>query len=488
LDNDINKKIFNAMKWSTITEIIAKLIAPITNMVVARFLAPEAFGIVATVTMITSFADMLTDAGFQKYLVQHEFKDIDEKNKHITVAFWTNLGISLFLCVLISVLCKPIAILVGNPGLGMVIVVACISLPLTALSSIQMALYRRDFNYKALFYVRFVGICIPFVVTIPLVLIGFSYWALIIGTICGNLSNAIILTVKSKWKPIRFFRISILKEMLSFSMWSLVEAISIWLTSWIDIFIVGSKLNVHYLGIYTISMNTVNAVMALITGATTSVLFAALSRLQNDDVEYKKVFFKFQQIVGLFVFPMGVGIYMYRDLITSIMLGSQWGEASLFIGLWGLMSAFTIVFCNYSSVAYISQGKPKLSVLAQVLHLIILIPTILMSTKYSFTVLVYARSLIRFQFIIVQFVIMYFVMKISPWKMVKNVLPSILCAVAMSGVVYLLEKIGRGVLWELVSIVICAVFYFAFIMLFPSWRKELLHFIRQKTGHLKRLK
>ena len=70
----------NATKWSTITEVIAKLISPITNMILARIISAEAFGVVATITMITSFADMFTDAGFQKYLVQHDFEDEDEKN------------------------------------------------------------------------------------------------------------------------------------------------------------------------------------------------------------------------------------------------------------------------------------------------------------------------------------------------------------------------------------------------------------------------
>ena len=77
--NNLNKKIGMAAKWSIATEIAAKLISPVSNMILARFLTPEAFGVVATVTMVTSFADMFTDAGFQKYLVQHEFKDKNDQ-------------------------------------------------------------------------------------------------------------------------------------------------------------------------------------------------------------------------------------------------------------------------------------------------------------------------------------------------------------------------------------------------------------------------
>lgn len=72
---DLRARSASAAKWSLATEIIAKIISPISQLVLARLLAPEAFGMVATVTMVVSFADMFADAGFQKYLVQHSFRD-----------------------------------------------------------------------------------------------------------------------------------------------------------------------------------------------------------------------------------------------------------------------------------------------------------------------------------------------------------------------------------------------------------------------------
>lgn len=82
-----NKTIGNAAKWSVVTEVAAKLVTPISNMILARLLTPEAFGVVATATMVFSFADMFTDSGFQKYLVQHEFENNEERNKATNVAF-----------------------------------------------------------------------------------------------------------------------------------------------------------------------------------------------------------------------------------------------------------------------------------------------------------------------------------------------------------------------------------------------------------------
>ena len=198
---EISRLTANATRWSTITEIVAKLVSPITSMILARLLTPEAFGVIATINMVISFADMFTDAGFQKFLIQHQFKDEQELNQNTTVAFWTNLIISLIGWLIIAIFSENIAELVGNPGLGNVIVIAAVSLPLTSFSSIQMSRYKRNFDFKTLFYVRIVGVCVPIFVTVPLAFVTRSFWALVIGTIVGNLVNAIILTARSEWKP-----------------------------------------------------------------------------------------------------------------------------------------------------------------------------------------------------------------------------------------------------------------------------------------------
>lgn len=478
-EKNLQDKVINATKWSAITEIAAKLISPVTNMVLARILAPEAFGVVATVTMIISFADMFTDSGFQKYLVQHEFKDEDEKHKNANVAFWTNFGISILLWSIIILFRVQLATLVGNPGLGNVIAIACFQLPLTSFSSIQMALYRRDFDFKTLFVVRLVSISIPFVVTIPLALLGLSYWALIIGTLTIQFSNAIILTIKSKWKPKFYYNIKILKEMFSFSIWSLIEAVSIWLTTWVDSFIIGSALSQYYLGIYKTSTSMVNTLMALITSSIVPVLFSILSRLQEKDTQFNYTFFKFQRLVSIVVFPLGIGIYLYRNLATQILLGSQWSEASGVIGSWALTSSIIIVFGNFCSEVYRAKGRPKLSFLAQILHLIVLIPACMISSNYGFWPLVYTRSWIRMQFVLVHFIVMKFAIGISIIKTIKNVFLTGISAIIMGFFGYFLQQINSSIIWSFISIILCVLFYFGILLLFPSMRKEIFSVVKK---------
>lgn len=465
-NHEIVQKTAVATRWSTITEIVAKLISPITNMILARLLTPEAFGVVATITMIVSFVEMFTDAGFQKYIIQHQFANQDELDKDTTVAFWTNLGISILGWLIIFLFSDSIANLVGNPGLGNVISIAAISLPLTSFSSIQMARYRRTFDFRTLFYVRLIVVLIPLIVTVPMAFLTRSYWALVIGTIAGNMVNAVVLTVRSKWKPRPYFCFKRLKNMFMYSWWILLESISVWLTSYIGTFIVGVNLSSYYLGIYKTSMTTANQIISLITAATSAPLFTALSKLQDDNRKFQEMYFKFMQSISVFVVPLGVGMFLYRDLLTYVMLGRQWGEASDFIGLWALVSSVCLIWGTYCSGVYNAKGKPVFSFVAQILHLVVLVPILVMSSRQGFTVLYISRSFVRLEFVLVQLFILKFYFDFSPIKLIGKTLPSFIGSFVMVVSSIILQCYSASLIWQFISVFICMFVYFAFMRIF----------------------
>lgn len=474
MSDNLNTKIVNATKWSAITEIMGKLVTPITSMVMARLLTPEAFGVVATFSIIISFADIFADAGFQRYLIQHEFADDEERDCSTNVAFWSNLFISFFIWGLIVIFRNPLSEMVGSPGLGLVLVITCAGIPLTGFCSIQTALFKRDFDFKTLFWRRLVSILIPIFVTIPLAFCLRNYWALVIGTLASNVANAILLSIKSIWKPRLYYNFTLLKEMFSFCGWSLIDSLLVWATSYADIFFISRALNAHYLGLYRTSTSMVGQIVSLITAIVLPVIMPSLSRLQNDIPEMRRMLLKFQKITGIVLIPLGVGIFMFRGLITSVMLGDQWTEAADFIGLWGLMSAVTIIFSRFCSPVYPAIGKPRISVIVQILHLVVLIPAVIISGQYGFKALYVTRSLVRIELIMLNLIAVYIVIKQSPWKMFKNILPETISSVIMALVAFLLLKLNDSMVCSFIWVMLCIGVYFVSIYyLFPKERNAI---------------
>jgi PST family polysaccharide transporter len=261
--------------------------------------------------------------------------------------------------------------------------------------------------------------------------------------------------------------------MISFSLWTVVENISIWLTAYIDVFIVSSVLNDYYLGLYKTSMATVNSYIGIVTSATTPVLFAALSRCQDNMAEFKAVFLKFQRMVALLVMPLGFGLYAYRELATTILLGDQWIETADFLGLWSLTSAIMVIFDHYCSEVFRSIGKPKISVLMQVLHLLFLIPMLLLVFDKGYEHLTTVRALVRLQAILVSCVIMWIVVGIKFTSILKNVWPSLVASGIMTAAGMFLRTLLPGMFWEITTVFMCVVIYGVAMLLIPTGRSQL---------------
>ena len=493
MDKSIGKKTVNAAKWSFATQIASRLISPVTQLVLAHILAPEVFGVVALVTMVTSFADMFSDAGFQKYLIQHEYsEDQTGKQKYIlstNVAFWTNLSISFALWAVIAVLRDPIASFLGDSSMGLAIVVACASLPLTAAISVQTAVYQRFFDFKTLFYSRVGSSLLIFLVSVPLAVAGLGYWSLIVGTLISNAFLAVWLTTQSIWRPSFQYKFKVLVEMFSFSAWTLVESFSIWATNWVGAFVLGSLMSTYYVGLFNTSTAVVNAVLAIITGAVNPVAFASLSRFQEDREKFDAAFYLMQKYLGFALVPIATCLFVFRDFAVEVLLGSQWLETSLFLGLYALASAFVVVFCHQASNAYRALGKPKLSLLAQMIFLVFYVPALIFGAVSGFEILSVIVPLARVVgFLLVHFLICKFAVRLSPLKMLGNLKSIYLVCILIGGTCfYILQSFDFNYMIQVILLLAAIVLYVACIFIIKDLRNTLFD-LAERFGFISYLK
>ena len=437
-----------AAKWSVLTEVLARLISPVTQLALARLLAPEAFGIVATIVMVTTFADLIADSGFQKYLVQREFPNELTLDRYASVACWSSLSLAIVCTALISLFRDPISTLVGSPGYGAAVAVASLTIPLTVLSSTQLALLRRGFRFKQILPARLGSALIIPVVAIPLASVGVGYWSLIAGTLASELVRAIALTVGSGWLPKRFFSFAILRDMLSVSSWTFLESFSIWINAWVGVFIVSQYLAPREVGLYREPVVVVTSIFALVTASMTPILFSALARLQTQSHEFRKYFQRFQFSVAIFVIPIGVGAFFFRKVLTSILFGPQWEDAALMFGVWAMSTGFLIVLSHFYSEVFRALGKPQISFFSQSAYLVVLIPALILASAQGFNTLVVTSGAIRSVQFMMNQVLVYRFARISLRQTVINLRPPLLSVVPMSVAAWLLAPATSDSWWE----------------------------------------
>lgn len=478
--NDINAKMARALKWSSISEIVAKFVTPLINMILARILAPEAFGVIATINMVITLAEVFTESGFQKFLIQYNFDSKEKEHQYMSVAFWSNLCFSITVWLLLIIFRDPVASLAGNADLGFPLAMAGMAIPLHGAIGIQNCQLKKSLDFKSLFWVRMISSFTPLAVTLPLALIGFDYWSLIIGNIAGIVVRSVILSILGKFKPAFFFSFGILKHMFGVGIWTLLDGIAVWATTWIDTLLIAHYLDDYYLGLYKNSSSTITMLLSMITAALAPVLFSALSKLQDNKEEFNGMLLSVQRTLSTFLVPMAMGIWLYRGLATDILFGDQWTEAADIIGIMAITTALRTIFVSIYGDVFRAKGHFRIPLIFQIVDLILLVPSCVISVRFGFWALVYTRALIKLDLIIPEMILIRKICGISFGTIFKILWHPVLATSVMSVSAIFLMQVSDGMLWSFLSIAICVAIYFSVLFIFKNERERYLAPILKK--------
>lgn len=193
----ITTKVTYSVKWSILTEAVSRTASPLIFVILARFLTPEDFGVMATAMMIISFAQMFWDAGLSKTLIQ--INENYEDAAH--VVFWTSAVTSIFIYLILFFAAPWLAIFFNSPNSATVLRVLSLQIVIASLSTTQQTLFTRDFDFRRLFLIKLASAFIPGFFSIPLALYGHGIWALVAGSLSGQILNLILLWYYSEWQP-----------------------------------------------------------------------------------------------------------------------------------------------------------------------------------------------------------------------------------------------------------------------------------------------
>lgn len=474
-----NNQIKNAAKWSILGEILAKMIAPITTMVLARIIDIESFGILASIMMIISVADSIINMGFQRVIVQLDFSNEEDEKQCANICFFINLLFSIILWSCIIIFRTKFAQLLEIPGKELELMIAGIILPLSAISSIQEGLYIKLLNYRILFYTRIITVIIPLVVTIPIAIITRNYWALLIGNIVIVLVKAFYLTYKSIWKPNFIIVLKKVFKVYRLASLNILDATIFWATSWIDLFLVTKLFGIYYSGLYKTGQTLVSSIISLVTSGVMSVAFSSFSLYKNHSREFNKLFFEFQRGLAIFTIPLGIGIFVYRRLLVIIILGNKWTSVMDLVGIWGFVISMIAVYGTFCREAYRAVKKPNISVYVQIIHLIFLIPVFGLCLKLSYNDFVIVRSLAFLQILLIHSFYMRKLFNISLIHMLQKTKFIIFSSLIMGVFGFLFVSFINNLIYLFVSIFICIFIYFFILCTRKEYRLLFISLIKK---------
>lgn len=465
----LEEKTRRSLQWSTASNLLSKIIMPITNIILARLLAKDIFGIVASINIIISLAEIFSDSGFSKRLIQTDFKDEKEFSLHKNVSFWTNTFVSILMVAGIAIFRDSLADLVGSPGYGLALAIAAIQIPVYGFSSISTAILRRNFEFKKLFFVRILGVITTLTVSAGLALGGFEHWSLIIGSLMSITAQTILLFVLSKFRVGFVFSFRALKEILSFSIYSFLEAILSWAATSIILVFINVKLGNDISGVYKMSSSTLSGIFNIFSAIFIPVLFSNLSRQKDNEKGFKETFLKYQTSASYIIIPAIIGVILFKVLVVDVFLGSNWKEVEEIIGIHAINTGLMILFRSFPTTYFLAKGKPLKSVLSQCIWLVFYIPISYFAIQQGLTTYMFTSLFLALLLYIITYIFFKASYKISLGKTLLLLCKPILVSIPMIAIATFSILTYSGAYFQIGVIIACIFIYFAtFYLCFPN--------------------
>lgn len=370
MKND-DSRIVSGLGWKLLERFGVLGIQFILQIVLARLLDPDHYGVLALMVIFTQLANIFIQTGFNTALVQH--KNVTEED--YSSVFWVSICVAC-VCYIILYFCAPmIESFYDMSGLVIPFRVLCLILFPGALNSIQLAKVSRELEFRKVFRCNLIAIIFSGFVGIMLALLEAGLWALVFQSLLNTLVASVVMWFEISWHPQLVCNMKRVKTLFSFGWKLLVSGLLDTLYQNIQSLVIGKKYETAMLGYYNRGQQFPQFIISAINSAIQSVLLPAMSAEQDNKTRVRTLMRNSVMLSCYIIFPMMAGLAGVAAPLVKLLLTDKWLPCVIFLQINCLVFAFYPVHTS-NLQAINAMGRSdiflKLEVAKKIVSLIIL--------------------------------------------------------------------------------------------------------------------
>lgn len=324
--------------WKFAERILAQGVSLLVSIVLARLLLPEDYGAISMVTVFITIANVFVTSGIPSALVQKK----DATKEDFSTVFYFNFIVSILIYLILFVAAPYIADFYDYPVLSPVLRFMGLRIIVASINSVQHSYVSRHMMFKKYFWSTFFGTLFSGVIGVGMAYTGFGVWALAAQYMINTCVDTIVLFFTVKWRPNLFFSWKITKELFKFGWKILFQGLSSTFTVQMKTLIVGKVYSSSDLGYYTKGQQFPQLVVTNINSSISSVMFPAMSNIQEDLYKVKELLRKSIRLSSYIIFPLLTGLGMVATPFVSLVLTDKWLPCVPYLQLFCVNQALTV--------------------------------------------------------------------------------------------------------------------------------------------------
>lgn len=433
--SSLNDKTIVGLFWSFLDLLSKGGIQLGLQIILARLLLPDHFGLLGMVIVFITISTIVIDSGFSQALI----RDKNTTQLDYTTVFYFNLFISFCAYGLLFVFAPSISDFYSEPQLVAIIRVISLVLIVNSLGIIQRVKIIKKIDFKTLTKINVFSVAISGGITITMALLGYGVWSLVMNMILAALVQTILLWFYNKWIPSLSFSYQSFTKYFGFGSKLLVSSLIDTFYNNIFYVIIGKVFSTTQLGYYSNAVKFRDLAALSISTAVERVSYPVLSSIQDDDIRLKLGFKKVIKTTAFVYFPIMAGLAAVAFPLFGLVIGDKWLPSVVYFQLLCIAGMLYPIHLLNLTILQV-KGRSDLFLVIEVVKKVILTVLILfaLTMKLGIIGLIMAALLNSFLSFFVNSYFSGTAIGYSTKEQLKDLLPAFIIAVVMGVSVYCL--------------------------------------------------
>ncbi len=318
----------SAVLWGALGAFVRTGMQIGAQVVLARILGPEQYGLFALGMVVVMFSTFFADAGLAYGLIQR--KKVSDQD--IRFIFTWQMLLGIIVTVVLILLAPWTARFFDDVRLEQVVFWLAFTCVINSFGATAQCLLRRKLDFKTINIAAVVSYAIGFlVIGIPLAMMGFAVYSLVAASLTQAFLAALWCFLKCR-HPVRplLWQESAL-DIIRFGATAFATSLLNWVMSNLDRLVVGRAMSMTAAGLYATVANFITSPSVQLLALLQSVLYSASSRVQDSPRHLRKGFRTMFGLVALCMGPVFFSIAAIAPTVMEAVYGAKWigGEVVL---------------------------------------------------------------------------------------------------------------------------------------------------------------
>jgi lipopolysaccharide exporter len=353
------KKVRAGLNWTVSSSLVAESLRFARSIVLARFLAPEDFGLFAMALTVVAALNALSSLGLGRTIVTNKFETSEELKVHLDTVWSVELVRSLVVALIVAASAFPVSRFYGQAQLRVIIPILGLVTFVQGFQNIGLVILRKEISFAKIFWYELATNTAGIALTLVLAVVIRNVWALVIGLLLTAFLGTVFSYIFHPYRPRLAFERLALRRALSLGKVALVIAVALYVCNMADNVMVGRFLGAAALGNYSLAFNIASVPISVLVFSLGTVLFPAYAEImahrpQALELAFTKVF----TIALTIMTTITVLLFLLASEIVQLLFGSRWTTAGTVLRVFALVIPLRGLSQILSTVSW-GLNRPK---------------------------------------------------------------------------------------------------------------------------------